>query len=96
MKNIVELLFLFCVIFVIIPFFGDHTGAIVVFLALHLCDEVTIYGFGYDSRFTLHYYDKEFMTHTDRSTALHDVDNERELWLKLHDEGIIRLFKRDL
>ncbi|XP_033639208.1 CMP-N-acetylneuraminate-beta-galactosamide-alpha-2,3-sialyltransferase 1-like [Asterias rubens] len=72
------------------------TGAIVVFLALHLCDEVTIYGFGYDSRFTLHYYDKEFMTHTDRSTALHDVDNERELWLKLHDEGIIRLFKRDL
>ncbi|XP_038076710.1 alpha-N-acetylgalactosaminide alpha-2,6-sialyltransferase 1-like [Patiria miniata] len=71
------------------------TGAIVVLMSIHLCDEVTIYGFGYDHRFTLHYYDKHFVTHTDTLTALHDVDNERKLWKKLHDEGIIRLFKRD-
>ncbi|XP_072028655.1 alpha-N-acetylgalactosaminide alpha-2,6-sialyltransferase 1-like [Amphiura filiformis] len=72
------------------------TGALVVFLAVHLCDEVTIYGFGYDTRFTLHYYDTKFVSHTNKSTALHDVDNERELWMKLHEEGVIRLFKRDL
>ncbi|XP_038078576.1 alpha-N-acetylgalactosaminide alpha-2,6-sialyltransferase 1-like [Patiria miniata] len=72
------------------------TGAVVVFLALHLCDEVGIYGFGYDPRFTLHYYDKTFRSHTDKATALHDVDNERELWHKLHEEGVLRLFKRDL
>ncbi|XP_022080181.1 alpha-N-acetylgalactosaminide alpha-2,6-sialyltransferase 2-like [Acanthaster planci] len=72
------------------------TGAIVVFLALHLCDEVDIYGFGYDPRFTLHYYDRTFQSHTDWGTALHDVDNERELWRKLHEEGALRLFKRDL
>ncbi|XP_022079748.1 alpha-N-acetylgalactosaminide alpha-2,6-sialyltransferase 1-like [Acanthaster planci] len=72
------------------------TGAIVVLMSIHLCDEVTIYGFGYDHRFTLHYYDTKFVRHTDKATALHDVDNERKLWQKLHDEGIIRLFKRDL
>ncbi|XP_071811555.1 CMP-N-acetylneuraminate-beta-galactosamide-alpha-2,3-sialyltransferase 1-like [Apostichopus japonicus] len=71
------------------------TGALVVFLAIHMCDEVNIYGFGYDPRFTLHYYDKKFVAHTDKSTALHDVDNERELWNKLHEAGVIRLFKRD-
>lgn len=71
------------------------TGALVVFLAIHMCDEVNIYGFGYDSRFTLHYYDKKFVAHTDKSTALHDVDNERVLWNKLHEAGVIRLFKRD-
>lgn len=72
------------------------TGALVVMLAVHICDEVTIYGFGYDTRFTLHYYDKAFVSHTDKSTALHDVDNERGLWNKLHEEGVIRFFKRDL
>ncbi|XP_038079458.1 alpha-N-acetylgalactosaminide alpha-2,6-sialyltransferase 1-like [Patiria miniata] len=71
------------------------TGAMVVFLALHICDEVTIYGFGYDPRFTMHYYDNNFVKHTDVSTGSHDVDNERQLWQKLHDEGVIRLFKRD-
>ncbi|XP_022079750.1 CMP-N-acetylneuraminate-beta-galactosamide-alpha-2,3-sialyltransferase 2-like [Acanthaster planci] len=71
------------------------TGAMVVFLALHICDEVTIYGFGYDPRFTMHYYDTTFVKHTDSSTGSHDVDNERHLWQKLHDEGVIRMFKRD-
>ncbi|XP_033639948.1 alpha-N-acetylgalactosaminide alpha-2,6-sialyltransferase 1-like [Asterias rubens] len=72
------------------------TGALVVGLALHVCDEVTIYGFGYDPRFTMHYYDTKFVTHTQASTGSHDVDNERMLWMKLHDEGVIRLFKRDV
>ncbi|XP_038044123.1 alpha-N-acetylgalactosaminide alpha-2,6-sialyltransferase 1-like isoform X2 [Patiria miniata] len=72
------------------------TGALVVFLALHICDEITIYGFGYDPRFTMHYYDTKFVVHTNASTGSHDVDNERKLWHKLHEEGVIRLFKRDV
>ena len=70
-------------------------GALVVFTAIYLCDEVTIYGFGYDPRFTMHYYDTDFVKHTDESTGSHDVKNERELWYKLHTEGVIKLFKRD-
>ena len=71
-------------------------GAMVVFLALHICDEVTIYGFGYDPRFTVHYYDPKFVRLSDVSTGSHDVDNERRLWDKLHQEGVLRLFKRDM
>ncbi|XP_071945504.1 alpha-N-acetylgalactosaminide alpha-2,6-sialyltransferase 1-like [Antedon mediterranea] len=70
------------------------TGALVVFLAMHLCDEVNIYGFGYDKRFTLHYYDTGFVKHTDAMMSAHDVDNERVLWRKLHEEGLISLFNR--
>ncbi|XP_071954545.1 CMP-N-acetylneuraminate-beta-galactosamide-alpha-2,3-sialyltransferase 1-like isoform X1 [Antedon mediterranea] len=72
------------------------TGALIVILALQLCDEVDIYGYGYDPRFTMHYYDKKFVVHTDRSTASHDIDNERVLWKKLHEEGVLRFFKRDM
>ncbi|XP_072028315.1 uncharacterized protein [Amphiura filiformis] len=71
------------------------TGALVVFSALYMCDEVTIYGFGYDPRFTIHYYDNQFLNVSDSPTGLHDINNEKKLWNKLHSEGVIRLFKRD-
>ncbi|XP_072022032.1 alpha-N-acetylgalactosaminide alpha-2,6-sialyltransferase 1-like [Amphiura filiformis] len=72
------------------------TGALLVFAAMYLCDEVTIYGFGYDPRFTVHYYDRKFINITHSPTGAHDIANERELWKKLHSEGVIKLFKRDL
>ncbi|XP_071479026.1 CMP-N-acetylneuraminate-beta-galactosamide-alpha-2,3-sialyltransferase 1-like [Diadema antillarum] len=72
------------------------TGATLVMLATHICDDVTIYGFGYDVRFTLHYYDKSFVRHNKNMTKCHDTENERDLWDKLHDVGVIRLFKRDI
>ncbi|XP_071482718.1 alpha-N-acetylgalactosaminide alpha-2,6-sialyltransferase 1-like [Diadema antillarum] len=75
--------------------FRPTTGALVTLLAIHICDEVTLYGFGYDPRFTLHFYDHAFVKHTKASTGAHDVDNERELWKKMHEEGIIRLYRRD-
>jgi hypothetical protein len=71
------------------------TGSIVVVAALHICDEVDIYGFGYDPKFTLHYYDPAFVKRTHKSTQSHNVINERRLWDKLHNDGVIRLFKRD-
>ncbi|XP_072027966.1 CMP-N-acetylneuraminate-beta-galactosamide-alpha-2,3-sialyltransferase 1-like [Amphiura filiformis] len=71
------------------------TGALVVFTAIYMCDEVTIYGFGYDPRFTVHYYDNQFIKVSDEPTGAHDIDNEKKLWDKLHTEGVIKLFKRD-
>ncbi|XP_038078683.1 alpha-N-acetylgalactosaminide alpha-2,6-sialyltransferase 1-like isoform X2 [Patiria miniata] len=72
------------------------TGAVVVMLAVHLCDSVTIYGFGYDPKFSMHYYDSAFIKRTYRSTWTHDVENEKKLWDTLHNEGVIRFFKRDV
>ncbi|XP_038079457.1 alpha-N-acetylgalactosaminide alpha-2,6-sialyltransferase 1-like [Patiria miniata] len=76
--------------------FRPTTGALNVFIALHICDDVRVYGFGYDLRYSLHYYDKEFIKHRDALTVPHNIEMEKKLWLKLHDEGAIKLFKRDL
>ncbi|XP_070565150.1 alpha-N-acetylgalactosaminide alpha-2,6-sialyltransferase 2-like isoform X2 [Ptychodera flava] len=70
------------------------TGALVVFLAIHLCDEVNMYGFGYDARFPMHYYDSTKVELTRASVGSHDVDNERQLWRKLTDENILYLYNR--
>ncbi|XP_035662363.1 alpha-N-acetylgalactosaminide alpha-2,6-sialyltransferase 2-like [Branchiostoma floridae] len=70
------------------------TGALTVFLAMHLCDDVTLYGFGYDKRFSLHYYDKTFVNSTQWKTGSHDVDNERVLWSRLHQENVVTWYQR--
>ncbi|XP_066265722.1 CMP-N-acetylneuraminate-beta-galactosamide-alpha-2,3-sialyltransferase 1-like [Branchiostoma lanceolatum] len=70
------------------------TGALTVFLAMHVCDDVTLYGFGYDKRFSLHYYDKTFVNYTRWKTGSHDVDNERVLWSKLHQENVVTWYQR--
>ncbi|KAI8506887.1 hypothetical protein Bbelb_153260 [Branchiostoma belcheri] len=71
------------------------TGALTVFIAMHVCDDVTLYGFGYDKRFSLHYYDKKFVNHTQWKTGSHDVDNERVLWSKLHQENVVTWYQRN-
>ncbi|XP_078663829.1 CMP-N-acetylneuraminate-beta-galactosamide-alpha-2,3-sialyltransferase 1-like [Branchiostoma floridae x Branchiostoma belcheri] len=71
------------------------TGALTVFIAMHVCDDVTLYGFGYDKRFSLHYYDKTFVNHTQWKTGSHDVDNERVLWSKLHQENVVTWYQRN-
>ncbi|CAH1246278.1 ST3GAL1 [Branchiostoma lanceolatum] len=70
------------------------TGALTVFLAVHMCDEVDLYGFGFDRRFSLHYYDEKFKNYTEWRTGAHDIDNERYLWQKLDEQKVIRWFKR--
>ena len=74
----------------------SSSGAVMVLLAVHLCDAVSIYGFGYDPQFTLHYYDGTFTQRTNKLTWTHDVRNEKKLWEKLHNEGAIHFFKRDI
>ncbi|CAH1238972.1 ST6GALNAC1 [Branchiostoma lanceolatum] len=71
------------------------TGAMVVFLAIQFCDEVDTYGFGYDPRFTIHYYDTKFTVHTAKSTGAHNIDNERVLWTQLDKIGVINWHQRD-
>ncbi|XP_019601030.2 alpha-N-acetylgalactosaminide alpha-2,6-sialyltransferase 1 isoform X2 [Rhinolophus sinicus] len=72
------------------------TGALLLLTALQLCDQVSAYGFiteGHE-RFSDHYYDKSW-----KKTIFytnHDFNLEREVWKRLHDEGIIRLYQRPI
>lgn len=58
--------------------------------------QVSAYGFiteGHE-RFSDHYYDKSW-----KKTIFyinHDFKLEREVWKRLHDEGIIRLYQRPI
>ncbi|XP_022100839.1 alpha-N-acetylgalactosaminide alpha-2,6-sialyltransferase 2-like [Acanthaster planci] len=70
------------------------TGAIMLLLALHTCDEVNVYGFGGSySKFSEHYYDKKFQKHV--FFANHDNNAENALWRRLHELGIINLYIRN-
>nr|XP_035157752.2 alpha-N-acetylgalactosaminide alpha-2,6-sialyltransferase 1 [Callithrix jacchus] len=70
------------------------TGAFLLLTALQLCDQVSAYGFiteGHE-RFSDHYYDKSWKRLIFYSN--HDFKLEKEVWKRLHDEGIIRLYQR--
>nr|XP_055186297.1 alpha-N-acetylgalactosaminide alpha-2,6-sialyltransferase 1 [Nyctereutes procyonoides] len=72
------------------------TGALLLLTALHLCDQVSAYGFiteGHE-RFSDHYYDKSWKRTIFYTN--HDFPLERTLWKRLHDEGIIRLYQRPI
>uniref|UniRef100_A0A8C5KM43 alpha-N-acetylgalactosaminide alpha-2,6-sialyltransferase n=1 Tax=Jaculus jaculus TaxID=51337 RepID=A0A8C5KM43_JACJA len=69
------------------------TGAFLLLSALHLCDKVSAYGFITKNhrRFSEHYYDKSL-----RRLVFyinHDFGLEKNVWKRLHDEGIIRLYQ---
>ncbi|KAI8519292.1 hypothetical protein Bbelb_025490 [Branchiostoma belcheri] len=69
------------------------TGAMTTFLAIQLCDVVNMYGFGYDPRFPMHYYDHRSIPDQREDGEIkegaHDYSEERRLWEKLHAENII-------
>ncbi|XP_004630271.1 alpha-N-acetylgalactosaminide alpha-2,6-sialyltransferase 1 isoform X1 [Octodon degus] len=70
------------------------TGALLLLTALQLCDKVSAYGFiteGHE-RFSDHYYDKTWKKLI--FYINHDFKLEREVWKRLHDEGIIWLYQR--
>lgn len=72
------------------------TGALLLLTALQLCDQVSAYGFITEghARFSDHYYDKDW-----KKTVFyinHDFNLERQVWKRLHDEGVIQLFQRPL
>eukprot|EP00058_Branchiostoma_floridae_P018238 XP_002603727.1 hypothetical protein BRAFLDRAFT_93043 [Branchiostoma floridae] len=74
------------------------TGAMTAFLAIQLCDVVNIYGFGYDPRFPMHYYDNRAIPKQradgEVKEGAHDYSEERRLWERLHEEKIIYWYTR--
>ncbi|XP_073540064.1 alpha-N-acetylgalactosaminide alpha-2,6-sialyltransferase 1 isoform X2 [Phyllobates terribilis] len=74
--------------------YRPSTGALVLLTALHLCDQVNAYGYMTDDfkEYANHYYDK---TKTNVEFYInHDFILEKDLWARLHEENIIKLYKR--
>lgn len=66
-------------------------GVTGVVLALQLCDEVSLAGFGYDFKHPgslLHYYGTVRMDHM-TAQVVHDVSTERSLLRKLVKSGVV-------
>ncbi|KAM8796983.1 alpha-N-acetylgalactosaminide alpha-2,6-sialyltransferase 1 [Eudromia elegans] len=70
------------------------TGAFLLLTALHLCDKVSAYGFITEGhqKYSDHYYDKDWKRLI--FYINHDFNLEKEVWKKLHDESIMRLYQR--
>ncbi|XP_073906230.1 lactosylceramide alpha-2,3-sialyltransferase isoform X2 [Castor canadensis] len=67
-------------------------GIIAVVLATHLCDEVSLAGFGYDlnqPRTPLHYFGNQCMAAMDWQT-MHNVTTETQFLLHLIKEGVVK------
>nr|CDI70263.1 TPA: alpha2,3-sialyltransferase [Chrysemys picta bellii] len=70
------------------------TGILSVIFALHLCDEVDVYGFGADSNGNWHHYwENNASGGAFRKTMVHDGDFESNITLTLASIDKIRFFK---
>ncbi|NWS24247.1 SIA7A sialyltransferase, partial [Polioptila caerulea] len=70
------------------------TGAFLLLTALHLCDQVSAYGYiteGHE-KYSDHYYDKDWKHLI--FYINHDFNLEKQLWKRLHDENIMKLYQR--
>ncbi|NWR54358.1 SIA7A sialyltransferase, partial [Bucorvus abyssinicus] len=70
------------------------TGAFLLLTALHLCDRVSAYGYiteGHE-KYSDHYYDKEWKRLIFYTN--HDFNLEKQVWKKLHDNNIMKLYQR--
>ncbi|KFV44837.1 Alpha-N-acetylgalactosaminide alpha-2,6-sialyltransferase 1, partial [Gavia stellata] len=70
------------------------TGAFLLLTALHLCDRVSAYGYiteGHE-KYSDHYYDKDWKRLI--FYANHDFNLEKQMWKKLHNENIMKLYQR--
>ncbi|NWW46729.1 SIA7A sialyltransferase, partial [Pedionomus torquatus] len=70
------------------------TGAFLLLTALHLCDRVSAYGYiteGHE-KYSDHYYDKTWKRLI--FYINHDFNLEKQVWKKLHDENIMKLYQR--
>ncbi|NXL02051.1 SIA7A sialyltransferase, partial [Mesembrinibis cayennensis] len=70
------------------------TGAFLLLTALHLCDRVSAYGYITEGhqKYSDHYYDKDWKRLI--FYINHDFNLEKEVWKKLHDENIMKLYQR--
>ncbi|XP_046889463.1 LOW QUALITY PROTEIN: CMP-N-acetylneuraminate-beta-galactosamide-alpha-2,3-sialyltransferase 2, partial [Hypomesus transpacificus] len=69
------------------------TGMLVLFFALHVCDEVNVFGFGADSRGNWHHYwEQNRYSGEFRKTGVHDADYEAQIIQNLVKAGKITVF----
>ncbi|KAK5867846.1 hypothetical protein PBY51_012304 [Eleginops maclovinus] len=69
------------------------TGMLVLFFALHVCDEVNVFGFGADSRGNWHHYwEQNRYSGEFRKTGVHDADYEAQIIERLANAGKITVF----
>lgn len=67
------------------------TGAMVIMVAIRVCDEVSVAGFGYDMKrldTPIHYYSSQ-KTKAILSSHTHDIDHETKFLHKLVEQGVI-------
>ncbi|XP_076855886.1 alpha-N-acetylgalactosaminide alpha-2,6-sialyltransferase 2-like [Brachyhypopomus gauderio] len=71
-------------------------GAFAIFLALHTCDVVNVYGFITEDhdRYSNYYYERSTKTKV-IFYINHDYGLEMKTWKKLHESGIINLYQRN-
>ncbi|XP_076863768.1 ST3 beta-galactoside alpha-2,3-sialyltransferase 8 [Brachyhypopomus gauderio] len=71
------------------------TGMLAIVFALHLCDEVSVFGYGADSQGNWHHYweDNKY-SGAFRKTGVHNADFESEVIERLDAEGKIKLYPR--
>ncbi|XP_066527427.1 ST3 beta-galactoside alpha-2,3-sialyltransferase 8 [Hoplias malabaricus] len=71
------------------------TGMLAIVFALHLCDEVSVFGYGADSQGNWHHYwEENKYAGAFRKTGVHNADFEREIIHKLYTEGKIKLYPK--
>ncbi|XP_043922208.1 CMP-N-acetylneuraminate-beta-galactosamide-alpha-2,3-sialyltransferase 1-like [Protopterus annectens] len=70
------------------------TGILAVVFALHLCDELDVYGFGADSNGNWHHYwENNYGAAAFRKTGVHDADFEANVTATLLSIGKLHLFR---
>ncbi|NP_001004017.1 ST3 beta-galactoside alpha-2,3-sialyltransferase 8 [Danio rerio] len=70
------------------------TGIVAIIFALHLCDEVSVFGYGADAQGNWHHY-WEYNRYAGafRKTGVHNADFETEIIQRLSAEGKIKLYR---
>ncbi|TMS18132.1 CMP-N-acetylneuraminate-beta-galactosamide-alpha-2, 3-sialyltransferase 1 [Larimichthys crocea] len=70
------------------------TGFLSLLLAIHICDEVSVFGFGADQYGNWHHYwEENHLAGAFRHTGVHDGDYEYNVTLLLADKHKIQMFK---
>ncbi|XP_051957988.1 CMP-N-acetylneuraminate-beta-galactosamide-alpha-2,3-sialyltransferase 2-like [Xyrauchen texanus] len=70
------------------------TGIVAVIFALHLCDEVSVFGYGADHQGNWHHYwEDNRYAGAFRKTGVHNADFEMEIIRRLSKEGKIKLYR---
>ncbi|XP_068119741.1 CMP-N-acetylneuraminate-beta-galactosamide-alpha-2,3-sialyltransferase 2-like [Hyperolius riggenbachi] len=70
------------------------TGMLAVFFALHICDEISVFGFGADKNGNWHHYwEKNRFPGAFRWTGVHNAEFESELIEALVKEGRLKFYK---